>query len=393
MNRWRPSPTFLLTAYGPTLLASMGIGAITPLVALTARDLGSGVGVAAFVVALLGIGQLCGDLPAGVLADRLGEKRALVLACLLEAASLAVACVAPDVVVLGAAVFAAGVASSVLGLARQSYFTVAVPAAYRARALSGLGGSLRMGFLVGPLVGAGLIAAFDLWAAYAFAALMSLFAGLVTLALPDLPSTGRPSGPAPRVALREVLWQHRRVLATVGVGSLLIMMVRASRQSIIPLWADSQGVDPAVTSIIFGISGAMDMLMFFPGGWIMDRFGRLWVAAPATAVIGVGMLLLPLTSTVVTIAAVALLMGLGNGISSGVVMTMGSDASPAVGRSQFLSGWRLFADAGTSLGPLLITLVAGLASLGAASLTVGALALLGTGWLVRWVPRRRRPAG
>ena len=66
-------------AYGPTVLVSIGQGAILPLVALSARDLGASVGLAAFVVALVGLGQLVGDLPAGALAARIGEQRALVL--------------------------------------------------------------------------------------------------------------------------------------------------------------------------------------------------------------------------------------------------------------------------------------------------------------------------
>ncbi|HSN43373.1 MAG TPA: MFS transporter, partial [Propionibacteriaceae bacterium] len=47
-----------VSGYGPTLLASIGFGAVIPLVALAARDLGATVGQAAFVTALLGIGQL-----------------------------------------------------------------------------------------------------------------------------------------------------------------------------------------------------------------------------------------------------------------------------------------------------------------------------------------------
>lgn len=378
----------MVAAYGPTVLASTGLGAVIPLVALSARDLQASVGMAAFVVALLGLGQVCGDLPAGALAARVGEKRALFVACVLEAASLVLAALAPNVLVLGVAVFACGTASSILGLARQSYFTVAVPIAYRARALSTLGGSHRVGFFVGPLAGAALISRWDLSAAYVFAAATSVLAAALTLALPDLPEVAAPTSTTqPATDLRSVLWAHRRVLATVGVGVLLIMMARATRQSVIPLWAESQGLSPATTSIIFGLSSALDMLMFYPGGWVMDRFGRFWVAVPAVTVLGLGMVLLPLTHTVVTIALVAFAMGLGNGISAGVVMTLGSDASPPVGRSQFLSGWRLMADTGTSVGPLLITAITAVASLGVASVVVGAIALLGVGWLVRWLPR------
>ncbi|MEK8227717.1 hypothetical protein NKG05_18850 [Oerskovia sp. M15] len=38
--------------------------------------------------------------------------------------------------------------------------------------------------------------------------------------------------------------------------------------------------------MIFGLSGAVDMLLFYPAGKIMDRMGRLWVAVPCMVVLG-----------------------------------------------------------------------------------------------------------
>jgi MFS family permease len=119
---------------------------------------------------------------------------------------------------------------------------------------------------------------------------------------------------------------------------------------------------------------------------IMDRFGRVWVAVPSMIVLGLGFLLLPLTSGPVTIGLIAALMGLGNGISAGIVMTLGADASPADARAQFLGGWRLCADFGNALGPLVISAVSLFAPLAVAALTMGAITWLGTGWLVKWVP-------
>ena len=47
-------------------------------------------------------------------------------------------------------------------------------------------------------------------------------------------------------------------------------------------------------------------------------------------------------------------MGVGNGLGAGVIMTLGADASPPVGRAQFLGAFRLFADTGNGAGPLLL---------------------------------------
>jgi MFS family permease len=386
LTRWRD---IVITAYGPTLLVSIGQGAILPLVALSARALGASVAIAAFIVALIGIGQLIGDLPAGALAARVGEKRALIGACVLDAAALMGAFLAQSLVLLAVAMVVTGLAGAVFGLARQAYLTEAIPVRMRARALSTLGGTFRIGLFVGPFIAAAIVSRWSIGAAYAFAAAMNIAAATLTAFLPDVTEHRRA---APALAGRRqravisVLAEHRRVLLTLGIGVMVIQAARATRQSIVPLWAESIGVDAATTSVIFGISAGVDMLLFYPGGAIMDRFGRVYVAAPSMIVLGLGFVLLPLTSEAISVGLVAALMGLGNGISSGVVLTLGADASPPQDRVQFLGGWRLCSDLGNAAGPLLISAVSALATLAAAAVTMGLITWAGSAWLIKWVP-------
>ena len=146
-----------LAAYGPTVVNSIGHGAVLPVLALRARDLGADVSTAALVVGLLGIGTLLASLPSGALVARIGERRALFFAGLLEGVALLGAAATSSVLALGAAVMVTGAAWSVFLIARQGFIIDAVPPAYRARALSTLGGSHRVGIFVGPLLGAGVI--------------------------------------------------------------------------------------------------------------------------------------------------------------------------------------------------------------------------------------------
>jgi MFS family permease len=385
LTRWRD---IVITAYGPTLLVSIGQGAILPLVALSARALGASVATAAFVVALIGIGQLVGDLPAGALAARIGEKRALIGACVLDAFALLGAFLARSLVLLAVAMVITGLAAAVFGLARHAYLTEAIPIRMRARALSTLGGTFRIGLFVGPFVAAAILTRWSIGAAYAFAAAMNIAAAILTAFLPEITGHRRRTALSGRRqrAVIQVLAEHRRILLTLGIGVLVIQAARATRQTIVPLWAESIGVNAAATSVIYGISAGVDMLLFYPGGAIMDRFGRVYVAAPSMIVLGLGFLLLPLTSGPTTVGLVAALMGLGNGISSGVVLTLGADASPPQDRAQFLSGWRLCSDLGNAAGPLLISVVSALATLAAAAVTMGLITWAGSAWLIKWVP-------
>ncbi|MFG3342935.1 MFS transporter [Glycomyces sp. NPDC048151] len=392
-----PLRRLALPIYGPTILISIGMGAVMPLVALSALDLGASVTQAAIIVGLVGFGQLVGDLPAGALAQRFGEKRVLLAACVVEAAALITASRTGSLAVLAATVFVIGMSAAVFGLARHAYLSEAVALGFRARAMSTLGGTFRIGGFIGPFVGAFLIEQYSFGATYAFAAATSLAGGLLSLALPDLPAARTAAAVPERRGMWSVLAEHRKVLATLGTGVLLIMIARASRQAIIPLWAEHQGLDATATALIFGIAAGVDMLLFYPGGAIMDRFGRMWVALPAMLVMGAGFLLLPLSGTAVAIGLVACFMGLGNGISSGIVLTLGADVAPDEGRRQFLGGWRLCGDLGGVAGPGLISLVSLVLPLGAAAIALGLITWFGAAWMAKWVPvydpaRRREKA-
>jgi MFS family permease len=378
-----------VSVYGPTILVAVGQGAILPLVALSARELGASVGTAAFIVALIGLGQLIADLPAGALAARIGERRALIAACAVDALALLGAFLAQSLILLAIAITVTGLAHAVFGLARHAYLTEAIPIPFRARALSTLGGSFRIGLFVGPFIAAAIVTRWSIGAAYAFAAIMSIAAAILTAFLPDITRNRRTTAGGDRPRHRSVvsvLAEHRRILLTLGVGILVISAARATRLSIVPLWAESIGIDVATTAVIFGISAGVDILLFYPGGAIMDRFGRVYVAVPTMIVLGLGFMLLPLTTGATSVGLVAALMGLGNGISSGIVLTLGADASPPQDRAQFLGGWRVCSDLGNATGPLVISAVSAFAPLAVAAVTMGLFTWAGAGWLAKWVP-------
>ena len=63
------------------------------------------------------------------------------------------------------------------------------------------------------------------------------------------------------------------------------------------------------------------MLVSYPAGKVMDRKGRAWVAVPSMLIMGVAMMLTPLTHGATTLLLASLLIGFGNGIGSGMIMT------------------------------------------------------------------------
>jgi MFS family permease len=388
--------TIAVAAFGPSLLFGLGEGAVLPVIALGARDLGASVALAALIVTLLGIGSLLCNIPASIITTRYGERWAIVAAALWGALGMLLCVLIADIRAFSLGIFMLGMSTSVFGLARQSYLTEVVPIHYRARALSTLGGVMRIGLFIGPFVAAALIHYVGIRGAYAVGIVALVLSALLAARIPDLPdhaaarAAALVAGSGPTVGA--IALSHRRIFLTVGLGILLVSAVRASRQVVIPLWADHIGLEASVTSLIYGLSGAVDVLVFYPAGKVMDRKGRNWVAVPSMAIMGSALLLTPFTHAMVPLLVAALLIGFGNGIGSGMVMTLGADYSPSPGRAHFLGVWRLISDIGSSCGPALLSGITALVSLAAGILSIGVLGFAAAAALWYWIPRTRVPA-
>ncbi|KYK03228.1 MFS transporter [Micrococcus sp. CH3] len=380
--------------YAPSTVYAVGLGAMTPALAVAALALGLDAARAAAVVLLVGLGSLVANGPASALAARAGERVTMVVSAVLGTAGAGLAWATTAGVSSGpsaagvaepgrlalflAAVLAVGMAGAGFNLARQAYLAVAVPATHRARAMSTLGGTVRIGNFLGPFLGAAAQAPLGLDGAFAAAAAaMGVGAGLC-LRIRDLPvpapglAAGEEPGPAGRPRLLDVARARRGALLTAGFGVVAVSAARAARNAVIPLWATHLGLDAATASVVFGLAGAADLLLFYPSGRLMDRFGRRAVAVPCLTLLGAGFLAISLTREPTAFAAAAVLLGIGNGFGAGIVMTLGADHSPPNARAPFLGLWRSMSDAGMLAGPLLLsgaTAAAGLA-VGVGSLAV-----------------------
>lgn len=413
---WRFGPM----VYGPTVLFALGEGAVIPLVPVIAAQLGADVATAALVSSALVVGQLCGNIPAGWAVARIGERFTMAIAGLVSLAGIFGMAFAPSLGVFAIAVFLIGFCAAAFGLARHSFMTTRVPLSFRARALSLLGGTFRLGMFVGPFVAAGLLALFgDEHATVWFFGGCLVATVLLVLLGPDpekqfvaapAPGTRRPPEPVlsedtgepvtGSIALGgqdrgagvfRTMWRHRRVLSTLGLAAASLAAVRSTRQVVLPLWGVSIGLDAQTIALVIGISGAIDFALFYASGQVMDRFGRLWAALPAMVLMGAGFIALAFThdlpQAAMWFAMFAAVLGVGNGLSSGILLTLGADAAPKTEPAPFLGSWRTLTDAGAAVAPLVVSGIAAVASLAVATGVMGAVGLLGALAFVRWVPR------
>ncbi len=403
--RWR---SVAVAALLPTVLFSTGEGAIIPVIPVVAGNVGATLAVAGLVSAMLILGQLLGDIPSGVVIQHIGERTAMICASGLSVLGLVTALLAPNPWVLGLGILVVGIATAVFALARHAFMTTFVPVEFRARALSTLGGTFRLGYLIGPFVGAGVITLTGSAAsAFVIHIVGCALAAIVLIVFADPAKTfdvrarrgietagEREVGEEARGLFRTIR-ESRKVLLTLGIGSGMVAALRASRQVLLPLWAISIGLHETQTSLVIGVAGLVDFSLFFLGGWIMDRFGRLWTAVPSMIGLGIGHLALAFTAflpgSVGWFIGIAMFLSVANGVGAGILMTLGADLADPRHPAPFLGAWRFTNDAGGATAPLLVAGLTALVSLPFAAGALGVLGLAGAVVLRVFVPRYSAP--
>ncbi|MGO3147656.1 MAG: MFS transporter, partial [Leucobacter sp.] len=366
--------------YGPTIIFALGEGAVIPLIPTMATKLGADLATTGVIASALVIGKLCGNLPASWLVARSGERIAMIIAGFVALLGAVGMLLAPNVIVLALAIFVLGLATSAFSLARHAFMTTRVPFTFRARALALLGGSFRLGMFAGPFVGAVLLG----FTGHESSAIWFLVGCLVLTVLlvwfgPDpeaefaarvkFAGAGTFTSPIPveRHGVFRTMVQHRTVLSRLGVAAAALSAIRSARDIVLPIWGVSIGLDAQTVLIVVGVAGAIDFALFYVSGQVMDRYGRLWAVVPAMLLMGLGFLVLAFTHDLSAagtwFAVLAGVIGLGNGLSSGMLMTLGADLAPGHDPAPFLGSWRTLTDAGAVIAPLAFSFVAAVAPL------------------------------
>ena len=160
----------------------------------------------------------------------------------------------------------------------------------RGRSIALLGGVGRIGVLVGPVIGGLVAGTFGLRAPFLLYAFLVLCGAVIMLIFSAPTRAARAPATEPETQLWSVLRDNVAILFRAGAGQLCAQLVRNARHVIIPLSAtDMLGLDIESVGLIISLAAAADVLMVYPAGVIMDRFGRKFAYVPSFLIQAAGM--------------------------------------------------------------------------------------------------------
>jgi MFS family permease len=367
--------------YLPTFMNGIAISMLVPVLPLYLRDAGLSLSATATVLSAAGLGSIFGGLPAGLILVRLSEKQVQSLA--LATMAITVATLGWITATLALLTFrlAFGLALVAFRLALQSRVRRVVATRIRGRTMAYLGGSSRMAFAIGPVLG-GLI--LDLTN---FETTFAVCGGITLLGL--IGSIGQmegeeldPTTKALRPGVIKSMRLHGRRLLRAGFGCSLVVTAREGRYVVLPLIADDLGLSPSAVGALITVGTSAELILFPVSGHLMDRYGRLFAIVPAFSLMSIGLALLAAAHTSFMVGVASIIIGLGNGLSSGTLRTISNDLAPVDSPAPFLAGMLALQDAGRVLGPLVVGVTADAIGLSGSTAVLAIILVLGIAHLV-----------
>lgn len=353
-----PVRRLAIPIYGATLLLAISRGTLFLLVPIDGLELGGLFGGFA-VPGMLALGSVLIDLPGAMTISRVGHKPVMLGGLMGATLAAVVLAHGQSITAMALAALAYGLSAGVFGLARLAYLSDTVPLAQRGRVVSAVGGVHRIGMFAGPALGG--LAASSLGRSTTLllvSACVATVVPLIAFGLPHSPTVPSTTRRSPLGLVRHVLSENRRVFATAGLSMWSLALVRNARLLLIPICGTVLGLDTAETGFVKSLSAGADMLLFYPVGIAMDRLGRKVTAVPCLALVALGVYLIAVADGYVALLVGGLVAGFGNGLGSGINMTLAGDFSPREGRADFIGVWRLTTDLGAAIAPFAMGAIA-----------------------------------
>ena len=353
----------VLTVIALSFVVMIGVGLALPILPLYARSFGVSYAAAGLLTSAFGLARLGGDLLAGPIVDRRGERATASGGLLLVSLSAFVTAWAPNFTVAVTAWAVGGIGSAVFFAAQYSYLLKVVPKDAMARTLGVFYGSFNAGIIAGGFAGGLLADAFGLASPlYIYAVVMALASLLYGRYIRDPgragPVTGG-EGEGESMASPRALAVVRTLLRRKGFRTVLVVnfaylwMVTSVIDTLVPLFGKERlGMSTSAIGVVFAIAILVEFAVLYPAGSAADRFGRRAVLLPALGGLAVTTMIVGRAGSPTTLIVTMCALAIASGFAGVPPAAMLADVVPEEHSGTGVGAFRFAGDLAFFLGPL-----------------------------------------
>ena len=197
--------------------------------------------------------------------------------------------------------------------------------------------------------------------------------------------SGVSRNPTRRMSTKDVCSAHFKTLFIITMFSFGLKYARKTRKLILTFQAQDLDFPDDKIGYVNTFGYIPDWALFFVAGTMLDKFGRKSTAIPSLIMFIIALSFVSLTKTYSELIIVSILFGFADGISIGLLMTIGADLAPAECRSQFLGFYRMMATSAEVVSPIIVGYLSSQVSIFYACLSAIIVSSFSLIWLIFFV--------
>jgi MFS transporter, DHA1 family, multidrug resistance protein len=355
----------------------LGFGSIIPVVPLYAQSFGVSQTLIGLTIAVYGFARFAASVPTGWIADMFGRRWSLAAGGFVTVIGNLICGLAPSYEVFLFGRFIAGSGAAMVLVSGQIILADITTPERRGRTMAIYQGVFLFAVGFGPLPG-GLLAQYG-GLAFPFFVYSVLGGAAALIALARLEETRhvrqaeREAGPQPGF-----FGQIR--LVTADTAFLLVCMVSFAQFfartgalfNLVPIRAESvMGLSPSQIGFGLAFVSIVSLVLAYPSGYLVDRFGRKTVIVPSTLISGAGLAMFAGTGAFGWFLLSCFVWAVGGGIGGAAPAAYAADVAPKGMQAAAMGTYRMMADSGYVFGPAILGFTADWLGAGSSLITTG----------------------
>jgi MFS family permease len=349
---WQPSAD----ASGPPLgllmgmfFSYVGIGMVWSILTVYATSLGASAATAGFTISAFGASRFLVSYPAGMISERLGRIRVMLVGLVLVASASFIALAVHSMTTLIICLMLQGVGSACYGTAALSAVTDRGTPVTRVHDMAAYQTATQIGIAIGPALGGLSAAAWGYGAPFACQGVLALIAFLAVMHMPA-DKIIKPQ----REALASAAGVVTLIAGAAALSYAMFFSRVASSWFLMPLIGHKEfGMGIGSISALLTASAIANLVILRFVSLLVRRYGRFSVLSGSVSMILAALAILAFAVSGWMLWPFTILMGIGTGLTSALVTAYAADAAPPGRIGAVMGSMRMMTDLGAITGPSL----------------------------------------
>lgn len=353
-----PRVYYELLIIGTSILTGMSLSA--SFLSILADQLDPSGVLVGLVVSAWFLSRIFMELPAGIISDRVGRRKLLVIGLGLSLIGPLLCSQATHVYILivGRALW--GMGTALYFMSNMALLMDILPVEVRGSALGVFQGVENIGSFIGAPFGAYLATLFSFTTVFYFTAGFTLISFVMAMMSKEIREVTKSQDSRHNLSFKQISFSLRNWAIVLVCFSVFLrtLVIQGIFQTVLQLYLNkNMGLSVGEIGWVVGMKVAGQVIFLLIAGYLSDRYGRKPVLAAGFCVGALSLISFVLSTNFSNLLFSGFLGGVGEGLGLTTLLALLTDVAPPNARGGAVGLYRTFMDMGGFFGPILFMIV------------------------------------